>query len=282
MARRIARRHLLRLASPTLGPLLLLSPAVSARIARGHPAAQSGAVELAVETPAANATVSGSVQITGWAVDRTAAEGTGIQAVLVYVGGDSRSGTLLGEAQYGLDRPDIAARFGDPRFGRSGFTLTWDTVRLPTGPTTLVVYARTPAADWAAVTVPVSVERPAPPPATPVAGPPPAAAPAAPRAVDTAAGLTVEVVELTSPAQRGGDARLTVRTAPSAACAILVSSPNGPVGWPGLEPHDADASGQAQWTFRVPAAAPPGQWTVAVVAQLGQQIATARAQFSVA
>src|SRR5690242_13322333 len=129
MNQSITRRRLLHAALPG-GVLLMTRPAPAVR-------AQTGAVELAVESPAPGTEVSGTVRIVGWALDHNSPADPGIDSVLVYAGGDASTGTLLGTAQFGLDRPDIAQRFGAPTFAASGFAFTWETVGLRAGPTTL-------------------------------------------------------------------------------------------------------------------------------------------------
>jgi hypothetical protein len=67
--------------------------------------------------------------IAGWALDRSATSGTGIDHVLVYANrlpdAESAVGTMtfVGAAEYGLPRPAIANAFG-PQFVNSGFRLT--------------------------------------------------------------------------------------------------------------------------------------------------------------
>lgn len=224
-------------------------------------AAQSGNIELAIEKPAPDAPVSGLVEIAGWAVDRTAAQGTGVGSVLIYAGGDASTGTLLGEARYGLNRPDIGDRYGAPRFAASGFSFVWDASARPAGPVPIVAYARTAAGDWGYANSTITLDRP--------------------RPVVAAGAFTVELVEVVSPAAPGSQASIAARTEPSAGCVLMLVGPFGPVGWPGLGPQSADASGIARWSYTVPAGAPPGAYSVAVLASLGQQLATARSQLTV-
>lgn len=69
----------------------------------------------AVDTPSNQATVEGVVQMSGWAIDEGAADGTGIDDVKVYL-----DGSPVAAASYGLARPDVAAGYGS-RFANSGW-----------------------------------------------------------------------------------------------------------------------------------------------------------------
>ena len=80
---------------------------------------------LSIDLPAANATVSTTgVFVAGWAADQGAPSGAGVHAVHVWAfpaaGG---SPTFMGEATYGVARPDVGAFFGDARFAQTGFVL---------------------------------------------------------------------------------------------------------------------------------------------------------------
>jgi ADP-heptose:LPS heptosyltransferase len=75
----------------------------------------------------------GPVEFKGWAV-----AARGIASVTF-----SCDGTILGEAEYGLARPDVAAHLTHLRQSiRSGFRYVLDTDRLPVGPHTLTLTAR--------------------------------------------------------------------------------------------------------------------------------------------
>jgi subtilisin len=78
---------------------------------------------MALDTPALNAIVSSTFTVAGWAVDPSAASGTGVDAVHVWAfptGGGTP--VFLGSAPYGGSRPDVGAAFG-ARFTDSGFYL---------------------------------------------------------------------------------------------------------------------------------------------------------------
>jgi len=133
---------------------------------------------LAINTPTAGATVSGTVLATGWAIDRNATSGTGVDFADLYLDGVAGTGTFLGFATYGLSRPDVAAQYGS-QFTYSGWSYAWDTSTLPPGSHTLDVYARSAVTDqWTLVTVSVVTTSPSPTP-TPSASDTPAPTPTA-------------------------------------------------------------------------------------------------------
>jgi hypothetical protein len=92
-----------------------------------------------VDTPAADAALSGSFVIAGWALDPLATTGSGIETLHVWA--YRRDGIaapqFLGAAAVGGFRPDVAAIHG-PQFERAGFTLT--TPQLAPGVYDLLVY----------------------------------------------------------------------------------------------------------------------------------------------
>ncbi|MCB0206697.1 MAG: SBBP repeat-containing protein, partial [Anaerolineae bacterium] len=85
-----------------------------------------------IEQPVPGAWISGIANLSGFALDWGSATGPGIDAVRLYLDGPSGTGTLLGDATYGLARPDVAAEYGTA-FVLSGWQLTWDTTGLPFG-----------------------------------------------------------------------------------------------------------------------------------------------------
>lgn len=97
-----------------------------------------GDTQMAIDTPTSGATVSSGFAIAGWAIDRDATFGTGIDTVHVWaypVGGGAPR--FLGVAAYGGLRSDVSALFG-PSFAASGYQLI--TTGLPPGSFDVVVY----------------------------------------------------------------------------------------------------------------------------------------------
>lgn len=95
-----------------------------------------------IETPVDGGAVFGSVTISGYAIDRNSRSGTGISTVHLYLDGPYGTGTFLGEAEYGLNRPDIGTRYGNVRFNPSGWRLVWNVGNLSYGTHRLYLYAR--------------------------------------------------------------------------------------------------------------------------------------------
>jgi hypothetical protein len=101
-----------------------------------------------IEQPAAGTIVSGTVTLSGFAIDLGSSSGTGVDAVHIYLDGHHGTGTFIGAATYGLNRPDIAVQYGT-RFGPSGWERTWDTTGVVPGIHWLYLYAhRTTTNAW--------------------------------------------------------------------------------------------------------------------------------------
>lgn len=95
-----------------------------------------------IETPVDGGAVAGSVTLSGYAIDRNSRSGTGIDTVHLYLDGPYGIGTFLGQAEYGLNRPDIGTRYGNVRFNPSGWRLVWNVGNLNYGTHRLYLYAR--------------------------------------------------------------------------------------------------------------------------------------------
>src|SRR5260221_2543386 len=93
-----------------------------------------------IDIPGAGATAHGSMFIAGWAIDRAALEGVGVDAVHVYAFCAGGSATVLGGAGYRQARSDVGSAYG-AQFANAGFSLTTSASLAP-GDYTLVVYAR--------------------------------------------------------------------------------------------------------------------------------------------
>jgi hypothetical protein len=98
---------------------------------------------MAIETPAAGATVGQPVLVRGWAIDTAAPSGSGIDAVHVYATPSGGGPIFIGAADYGTSRPDVAQLYG-AQFGAAGFSLRANQV-LPPGAYTLTVYGHSTA-----------------------------------------------------------------------------------------------------------------------------------------
>ena len=93
-----------------------------------------------IDTPAESATAGRFLEVAGWAIDRGAPSGAGVDAIHVYAFDVAGSPTFLGAAPYGAARSDVGAAYG-AQFTNSGFVLRTFT-SLPPGVYTLAVYAR--------------------------------------------------------------------------------------------------------------------------------------------
>ena len=79
---------------------------------------------MSLDTPSSGATVSsGGFTVAGWALDRYAPSGTGVDAVHVWAFQTGGPPTFVGAATLGGNRPDVGAVFG-AQFNASGYTLS--------------------------------------------------------------------------------------------------------------------------------------------------------------
>lgn len=97
-------------------------------------------LQLIVDTPLNGATVGQPFQVSGWAIDRGAPAGTGVDSIHIYAfpnPGSGAAGIFIGST-YGQSRPDVGAAFG-AQFTNSGYSAI--TSALPAGPYLIGVYA---------------------------------------------------------------------------------------------------------------------------------------------
>jgi hypothetical protein len=128
------------LAAPVLGAGWLAGPgAVGENV-------YSGIIDA--PTTGAPVTTSGAVQMAGWFVDRTANGWAGADDVEIYQGTMANGGALLTHAFFARPRPDVAATFGRPDWGDSGWSAIVPTTALVPGNNVLSVYAHSPAKGW--------------------------------------------------------------------------------------------------------------------------------------
>lgn len=119
----------------------------------------SSTAQITVDVPASGAQVANGsrVLIGGWAVD-SAGPGTGVDQVQVYLDGERATGTLLGTATSGGNRPDVAQALGNPAFDKSGFDFFWTPTNVRNGNHTLYIYAHSITSNaWSYKTVTVNV-----------------------------------------------------------------------------------------------------------------------------
>jgi endonuclease/exonuclease/phosphatase family metal-dependent hydrolase len=90
-----------------------------------------------IDAPSANTNTARNFSVSGWAVDLSAASGTGVDTLHVWAYPNPGSGAapiLVGAVQYGFSRPDVAAAFNRPQFrSRRACTTSWSfsTARSP-------------------------------------------------------------------------------------------------------------------------------------------------------
>ena len=118
----------------------------SASVGSGAPPpspAPTGATnpQMVIDSPANGSTVYSSFAISGWALDLGNTAGSGVDAVHAWafpVG--SPNGIFVGASTSGVPRGDVAAAFGNARFGLAGYTIYGS---LSPGAYDLTVYAHT-------------------------------------------------------------------------------------------------------------------------------------------
>jgi len=112
---------------------------------------------ISIDTPAENSSVGGSFEISGWAADKNSSSGTGINMIHIYDGPANGSQNMLGVANYGIARPDVASALRNGNITNSGFKLTIDGSKLTQGQHTIYVYANNPEIGWKYATLKINV-----------------------------------------------------------------------------------------------------------------------------
>ncbi|MHB1441232.1 MAG: N-acetylmuramoyl-L-alanine amidase [Candidatus Humimicrobiaceae bacterium] len=110
-----------------------------------------------IDSPSENSSVGGSFEISGWAADKNSSSGTGINMVHIYDGPANGAQNMLGVANYGLARPDVASALGNGNLTNSGFKFTVDPSRLTQGQHTLYIYANNPEIGWKVATLKLNI-----------------------------------------------------------------------------------------------------------------------------
>ena|SRR5437016_986797 len=93
--------------------------------------------------------------------------------------------------------------------------------------------------------------------------------------------LSIVLTSVTSPVRHGNAASIIVKTAPGAACTIIVAYKSGPSRAQGLNPKTADKDGIVSWAWIVGTRTTPGLWPIRVTCSAGDQQATLEASFLV-
>ncbi len=81
-------------------------------------------------------------KIDGWAIDAQSTQDTGINKIEIYLDGPKNFGKLIGQANYGIERQDVAKAFGNPNYVNSGYKLEFNASDLDEGSThRIYIYA---------------------------------------------------------------------------------------------------------------------------------------------
>ncbi|MBM2809631.1 MAG: hypothetical protein HW416_390 [Chloroflexi bacterium] len=98
---------------------------------------------IVIDTPSPSANVSGLTRIAGWAIDRAQSNGSGIDAIQLFLDGEvERGGKPIGAPRTRLSRPDVDSALGRVA-SLAGWDATWDAGAMTTGVHMIYAYART-------------------------------------------------------------------------------------------------------------------------------------------
>jgi Tol biopolymer transport system component len=106
----------------------------------------SASIQLSIDDPSQNEIIKeadkSSIRVSGWSVDFDSSNNTGVERIEVYLNGPRDFGEFLGEADYGIERSDVANTFGNANYINSGYSLYFDGSSLEEGSeNTLYVYS---------------------------------------------------------------------------------------------------------------------------------------------
>jgi YVTN family beta-propeller protein len=213
-------------------------------------------LRMAVDTPVAGGSVSGSFTVAGWALDLSAGAGSGIDAVHVWAYPSSGAAPMFaGAAALDVARPDVATAFG-AQFASAGFALPVTT--LPPGGYTLIVYAHQASTGTFAVERAVSIVVTAPQPLTVID------LPATGASVGTSVRVAGWAIEVGAATGTGIDAVHVWAYPASGATPILIG-----VAWYGGVRPDVGAIFGSRYTpsgFDVTGSLPAGTYTIVAFA----------------
>lgn len=93
--------------------------------------------------------------------------------------------------------------------------------------------------------------------------------------------LSLEIISVTSPIDRGSEATLMAKTAPRAECSIVVHYKSGISEAVGLESKTADAEGNVSWSWKVGSRTTPDTYRIVVTASSEGKTVSRETQFEV-
>ncbi|MCD4669081.1 MAG: DUF5050 domain-containing protein [Actinomycetia bacterium] len=111
-------------------------------------------IELHIDGPGHDAVIKEgdkkNLRISGWSADLSVQENTGIEKIEIYLNGPRNFGTFLGEADYGLERQDVANAYGNANYSASGYNFTFDAGKLGPGTwNTIYIYSYSKSGTYA-------------------------------------------------------------------------------------------------------------------------------------
>lgn len=109
---------------------------------------------IAIDTPQPQHRLTGPTLISGWAVSQMRPQ-EGIERILVYLDRLDDASSLLGEARYGRQRPDLAQHFGE-EYAAAGFEFLWDAQQAPSGEHILHIFVEGKGG-WSVRSLPVTL-----------------------------------------------------------------------------------------------------------------------------
>ena len=103
-------------------------------------------IKLSIDNPSDNEIIKeagkSNIRISGWSADFGYQDTTGIESIEVYLNGPKEFGKLLGKAEYGIERQDVANAYGNANYTNSGYSLYFDGSDLEAGSeNTLYIYS---------------------------------------------------------------------------------------------------------------------------------------------
>jgi len=103
-------------------------------------------IRLSLDNPKNNEVITeavkSNVRVSGWSVNTNSQDTTGIDRIEIYLNGPRGFGEFLGEADYGIERQDVANALGNANYTNSGYSLNFDASNLEAGSeNTLYIYS---------------------------------------------------------------------------------------------------------------------------------------------